>query len=134
MEKILETNEYGWMHATLALNGVKLGTIQRISLNQSIEKTPVRGHSRYVSFFKTGNIDYKGTATFLHSDFSALVGRGIDLTREAFIMTINFRDENAMRTYLISGCHFTQWDFEIKRGDLTSMVTLPFVATRVIVI
>lgn len=134
IKESLHSDQFAWKDLRILLSGAPAVTIQSFNLTRSTNRIPVRTHSRYIQFYKVGNVTYSGELSMLHSSFQSLVLPGLDFTDAPFIINATFQSDNTFKNYSVIGCHFVNWNINYNQGDPNGLITLPFVAKQCIAI
>lgn len=139
LRKFIDTDQYDWSSITLRLNGVKVTTLQSVSVTKEVNKVPIYNMGRHYVDVLTGNVIYNGNLTILQSDLnpllqidSQLIEADIDMiTGLPFVIGLTLEKNDKIEYYNIENVHFTSWDLTFNQGDNSGIVTLPFIASTI---
>lgn len=132
VQKHINSDQFAFRDIQLLMNGMPAVTLQSVSIQRSVNRIPVRTHKRKVAFHKVGNTSYTGELSVLHSTIQYLILPGVDLTDAPFVISLILGADSKILTYTLIGCHFTSWSINYNQGDLSGIVSLPFVAKELV--
>jgi hypothetical protein len=139
--KMANSKEYSWKNLTVVILGKTITGIQNIEYKVTKEKDYVRGRGNEPLGIQNGNKSYEGSMELLRSEYDLLVlaakaaNPNYDVTDISFDIIECFElpsVPNKINTNVLAGAEFKEASFKMGQGDMTAMVTLPFMFLRLI--
>jgi len=129
-----DSREYEWADISVDINGRDITGITAVKYTEKIEVEPLYAKGRRPHSIQTGNMSFEGEIEVTQSEYEALVkgGNGSVLRLRGLNATIcygNPSDGDAMIKDRLEGIQFTEAGKEVKQGDKSVKVKLPFMAT-----
>lgn len=136
---VINGREYEWADVALIVGGVEITGFQGISYNEQMDKDYVRGKGRYPRAVQRGNYSVSGQLVLLQSEYEKLVASSpsrkiLDLTVDAVVSYGGNLENGAgsITNDVIVGMEFTEAPKEINQEDKFMVITIPFIALRII--
>lgn len=129
---MFNSREYEWADISVDINGRDLTMISSVKYTEKIETEELYGKGRYPHAIQTGNVSIDGEIEVSQSEYEALVkaGQGSVLKLRNLTLTISYGNPpDAMITDRLRGIQITEGGKEMKQGDKSAKIKLPFKAT-----
>lgn len=129
-----DSREYEWADLEVAINGKDVTGIRSIKYTEKIEAEELYAKGRYPHSIQTGNIAIEGELAVTQSEYEALVlvGKGSVLKLRNLAVTVRYGNPSSgdpMIVDVITGIQITEGGKEMKQGDKSMEIKLPFKAT-----
>lgn len=132
---MFDSREYEWNDLTLVLGGKLITGIQGIEYSAKQEKKLVYGKGNMPQKVQKGNVSYEGELTLMQSELETLClsakdGSVLSLQVDAVVAYGNPTEGDVLITDMLQGVQFTEESKELKQGDASMEIKLPFVFLR----
>jgi len=131
-----DSREYEWADITVTLNNRDITGITAVKYTEKIETEALYAKGKYPHSIQTGNVSCEGELEVVQSEYEALVKAGngsvLNLRNLSIIVCYgNPANGDVLVKDKITGIQITEGGKEIKQGDKSMKLKLPFVATKI---
>ncbi len=132
---MFDSREYEWADLSLILGTRDVIGMRGVKYSEKIEREPLYAKGRYPHAIQSGNVSYEGEITLLQSEYEILVKEGkgsvLSLCLDGIFAYGNPSNGDALTTDRAIGIRFTEGAKEMKQGDKSQEITLPFICLRI---
>lgn len=132
---MFNSREYEWADVSLVVGGKLISGARGIKYSEKQEKELLYGKGNLPLSIQKGNISYEGELTVTQSELETMTasakGKSIlNLQLDIIISYGNPSNGDMLVTDVLQGAQFTEDSKELKQGDKSMEISLPFIFLR----
>lgn len=127
------SDEFGWNHITVSINGKVMMACLGIQYKDSIDSEPIYGKGGEPIGIQDGNRKLEGSIKCHQSELDSMIGTGDAGVKALKGLSIqwSFQNEGRISTRVFNGCRITETGEDYKQGDKFGEIELPFIFTSI---
>ncbi|MFU8843485.1 MAG: hypothetical protein ACNA7V_06710 [Bacteroidales bacterium] len=130
----MDSRQYEFADITAIIGGRNVTGLRGIKYTEKVEREPLYAKGRYPHSIQSGNYSVDGEVTMTQSELELLIAAGggsvLNIKTDILVSYGNPSNGDVMLNDRLVGCMFTESAKEMRQGDKSMEITLPFVALR----
>lgn len=131
----MDSRQYEFADITAIVGGRDITGLRGLKYSEKVEREPLYAKGRYPHSIQSGNYSVEGEITLTQSELELLIAAGggsvLNIITDIVVSYGNPSNGDVMITDRIVHAMFTESPKEMKQGDKSMEITLPFIALRI---